>query len=165
MLPGIPASARKDGVMAQTKGKIRHIAISVPDPWKSARFYEETFGLERVGETHSRFADGVYLSDGTVNLALLRYKSDEGAGEERGKDYVGAHHIGFWIEDFDAVKAAAEARGGAYWMGDPETSYEVKFRDPDNCIFDVSLGGWPGASKEGRGVSISVTATTTAKRR
>ena len=130
---------------SRPKGKIRHIAISVPDPWKAAKFYEEIFGLERVGETHSKYADGVYLTDGTVNLALLKYNSDEGAGKERGKDYVGAHHIGFWIEDFDKVKADAEARGGKYWMGDPAASYEVKFRDADNCIFDVSLGGWPGA--------------------
>lgn len=130
---------------SRPKGKIRHIAISVPDPWKAAKFYEEIFGLERVGEAHSKYADGVYLTDGTVNLALLKYNSDEGAGPERGKDYVGAHHIGFWIDDFDKVKADAEARGGKYWMGDPASSYEVKFRDADNCIFDVSLGGWPGA--------------------
>lgn len=126
--------------------KLRHIAVTVPDPWKSAEFYEQTFGLKRVGETHSKFADGVYLSDGTVNLALLKYKSDEGAGKS-GKDFVGTHHIGFWIDDFDTVKGDIESRGGEFWMGDPQTSYEVKFRDPDGVVFDVSLGGWQGASK------------------
>ena len=30
------------------KGKLRHIAISVPDKDKAAKFYEETFGFERV---------------------------------------------------------------------------------------------------------------------
>jgi catechol 2,3-dioxygenase-like lactoylglutathione lyase family enzyme len=130
-------------------GKIRHIAISVPDPWKAADFYQEVFGLERAGETHSKYADGVYLTDGTVNLALLKYKSDEGAGEERGKDFVGAHHIGFWVDDFDSTKQAIESRGGEYWMGDPATSYEVKFHDADGCVFDLSLGGWPGATKPG----------------
>jgi catechol 2,3-dioxygenase-like lactoylglutathione lyase family enzyme len=29
------------------KGKLRHIAISVPDKEKAAKFYEETFGFER----------------------------------------------------------------------------------------------------------------------
>ena len=36
-----------------------------------------------------------------VSLALLDYKTDEAAGEERGKDYVGVHHIGFWVDDLD----------------------------------------------------------------
>jgi catechol 2,3-dioxygenase-like lactoylglutathione lyase family enzyme len=126
--------------------KIRHIAISVPDPWKAADFYEQSLGLKRVGETHSTYADGVYLTDGTVNLALLKYKSDEGAGES-GKDFVGAHHIGFWVDDFDSTKEKIEDRGGKYWMGDPATSYEVKFRDADGCVFDLSLHGWPGADK------------------
>ena len=32
----------------QGEGKVRHIAISVPDKEKVAKFYAETFGLERV---------------------------------------------------------------------------------------------------------------------
>ena len=32
------------------EGKVRHIAISVPDKEKAAKFYEETFALERVSQ-------------------------------------------------------------------------------------------------------------------
>jgi catechol-2,3-dioxygenase len=42
------------------KAKLRHIAISVPDKETAAKFYEETFGFERV--SHSRVA--TRLSDG-----------------------------------------------------------------------------------------------------
>lgn len=38
------------------KGELRHIAISVPDKEKAAKFYEETFGFERV--SHSRWRRG-----------------------------------------------------------------------------------------------------------
>jgi catechol 2,3-dioxygenase-like lactoylglutathione lyase family enzyme len=31
--------------------RIQHIALSVPDPDKAARFYETAFNLKRVGET------------------------------------------------------------------------------------------------------------------
>ena len=31
--------------------KLRHIAITVPDPWKAADFYMQAFGLKKVGET------------------------------------------------------------------------------------------------------------------
>jgi catechol 2,3-dioxygenase-like lactoylglutathione lyase family enzyme len=64
--------------------KIRHIALSVQDPEGTAKFYEEAFGLVRVGKTTSVLADGVYLSDGYLNIALLKYKSDEMAGMKGG---------------------------------------------------------------------------------
>jgi catechol-2,3-dioxygenase len=38
------------------EGKVRHIAISVPDKEKAAKFYEETFGLERVSQSRVRDA-------------------------------------------------------------------------------------------------------------
>ena len=55
--------------------KLRHIAITTPDPWKTAEFYMNAFGLKKVGETDSTLAIGVYLSDGVINMALLKYKA------------------------------------------------------------------------------------------
>jgi hypothetical protein len=43
----------------------------------------KTFGMREVGVTESPIASGVYLSDGTVQLALLNYKTDAAAGQER----------------------------------------------------------------------------------
>ena len=80
--------------------KLRHVAIAVPDPEKAARFYVDTFGLKVVGKTESPLASGIYLSDGTVNLALLNYKTDGAAGEERGKDYAAGDIwgcVGLWF--------------------------------------------------------------------
>lgn len=132
--------------------KLRHIAISVSDPWKTAEFYQKAFGFVKVGETDSSLARGVYLSDGVMSIALLNYKSDEAAGEERGKDYVGLHHIGIWVDDIVAARADAEAAGAAYYMGQVpvkgNTFYEVKYRDPNGVIFDLTDHGWGGAVKE-----------------
>ncbi|MGH9937882.1 MAG: VOC family protein, partial [Blastocatellia bacterium] len=115
--------------------------------------YQKAFGLEKVGETDSSLTRGVYLSDGVVNIALLNYKSDQAAGEERGRDYVGLHHIGFWVDDVDETRKSIEDAGGQYYMGEvPNKSnifYEVKFRDPNGVIFDVTAHGWGGASKDG----------------
>ena len=52
-------------------GKLRHIAMQVPDPQKAAEFYMRVFGMAKVGETDCKNARGVYLSDGVINLALL----------------------------------------------------------------------------------------------
>ncbi len=134
--------------------KLRHIALSVPDPWKAAAFYQRVFGMKKIGETDSILARGVYLTDGTVNMALLNYKTDEMAGH-RGKDFVGIHHLGFWVDDNDEARQNIEAAGGKYWMGEvPRNSdnsnvfYEVKFHDPNGVVVDISANGWGGAVKE-----------------
>ena len=136
-------------------GKLRHIAFSVPDPWKAAEFYQRAFDMRKIGETDSPLASGVYLSDGVVNVALLHYKSDEYAGS-RGKDYVGLHHIGFWVDDPHEARRRIEAAGGQHWMGevpgdDPNAAnlfYEVKFHDPNGVVVDISAHGWGGAIKD-----------------
>jgi catechol 2,3-dioxygenase-like lactoylglutathione lyase family enzyme len=134
-------------------GKLRHIAFSVPDPWKAAEFYMKVFDMKKVGETDGPLASGVYLTDGTVNIALLHYKSDKYAGH-RGKEFVGIHHLGFWVDDVAKSRKSIEASGGEYWMGevpsdvDNNTFYEVKFHDPNGIVVDVSANGWGGAQKD-----------------
>jgi catechol 2,3-dioxygenase-like lactoylglutathione lyase family enzyme len=107
------------------------------------------FGMQKVGETDWANARGVYLSDGVVNLALLQYKTDEAAGKQ-GRDYVGIHHLGFWVEDVEVSRRAVEAAGARHWMGEPSDGtgfYEVKFHDPDGIAFDITANGWTGAAK------------------
>jgi catechol 2,3-dioxygenase-like lactoylglutathione lyase family enzyme len=127
-------------------GKLRHIALSVPDPEKAAKFYEEVFGLQRVGTTESVLASGVYLSDGYINIALLNYKTDEMAGLKEGKDFVGTHHFGFVVDDAEATKRRIGACGGSFFMDLPALKdtlyYEEKYRDPEGIIFDISEKGW-----------------------
>ncbi len=138
--------------------KLRHIAISVPDPEKIAEFYCQAFEMERVGETHSPLADVVYVSDGVITMALLKYRTDHWAGyvegeDERGKDFVGLRHLGFWVDDLKQAEDSIENAGGKYFMGRPEESspttfYEMKFRDPNGVIIDCTHLGWGGSVKD-----------------
>lgn len=52
--------------------RLRHFAICVSDLEASANFYQKAFGLKRVGEETLEAGSGIYLSDGVVNLALLK---------------------------------------------------------------------------------------------
>ena len=132
--------------------KLKHIALSVKDPEATAQFYEDAFDLKRVGEVNSALAEGIYLSDGTINIALLLYKSDEMSGyvegeDERGKDWEGIHHMGFMVENVKDTEKKIENAGGKYLMGrpdgpEPNTFYEIKFRDPQGVIVDVTHLGW-----------------------
>ena len=131
--------------------KLRHIAITVPHPQKAAEFYMKVFGMKKVGETDWVNASGVYLSDGTINLALLNYKTEAAAGEWCGRDFVGVHHLGFWVDDVAATRKAMEAAGACYWMGEPAEGggfYEIKYRDPDGVVVDITANGWVGAVKD-----------------
>jgi catechol 2,3-dioxygenase-like lactoylglutathione lyase family enzyme len=124
--------------------KLRHIAITVPDPEKAAAFYIEALGLRRVGTTNWEGAQGVYLSDGVMNIALLKYKKEEYAGK-LGRQHVGVHHFGFIVEDVTSARKAIEAAGGTHWMGEPAEGggfYEVKYHDPDGIAFDITANGW-----------------------
>ena len=129
--------------------KLRHIAMSVPDPDAAAKFYCDVFEMEVVGETKSPLADGLYLSDGTVCLALLKYKADEWAGMD--KDIKAINHIGFWVEDLDKEEEKIKKAGGTFFKELPLAKeslyYEKKFRDPNGIIFDISHNGWVGAKK------------------
>ncbi len=117
--------------------KLRHIALSVADPEASATFFEQAFGMERVGEARR----GIYVSDGTFNVALLRQEEGE---------TLGPIHFGMWVDDFEAGAQQIIDAGGKCIRGKPNTPksyYEAKFVDPTGMTFDVTHTGWVGAKK------------------
>jgi methylmalonyl-CoA/ethylmalonyl-CoA epimerase len=116
--------------------KLRHVAITVPDPEETATFYEKSFEMERVYE--SKF--GVLLSDGTVSLAILNFPDDKTAGDERGKDFFGLHHIGFVVDDLEKAGKTVTDNGANYHMrlpGRQHSDTEQKYRDPNGVVFDL----------------------------
>jgi catechol 2,3-dioxygenase-like lactoylglutathione lyase family enzyme len=124
------------------KGKLRHIGIACKDPEATAVFYEEVFGMRRIGAIAPEHphASGIYLTDGVMNITVIRFKTVEYAGEDYGLDFVGVHHIGFEIEDHDATRQAIESGGGRYmWAGGRD---HQKYRDPNNIILEVTAKGF-----------------------
>jgi methylmalonyl-CoA/ethylmalonyl-CoA epimerase len=125
--------------------KLRHIAITVKDLEETARFYEDVFGFRR----HFKNDVAVSLSDGVINVTLLKFPTDAMAGDERGKDYVGLHHIGFVVDDLEAMGALIKKHGGRFHMAPtPEMAAETKYRDPNGIVFDISnpSHAWKGIS-------------------
>lgn len=119
--------------------KLRHIAIIVPDPEASAIFFEKAFDFKRVGKARR----GIYLSDGTVNVALLKIENEN--------EKTGIYHFGMWVEDLAEAEKKATDAGATYLSGrptSPHSFYECKFRDPDGIVFDLTHNGWAGAVKD-----------------
>lgn len=128
--------------------KLRHIAITVSDLKKEAAFFESVFGFTK----HSENDVAVSLSDGVVNVTLLKFKTDEDAGDERGKDFVGIHHIGFVVDDpkeWAGMDQKIKDNGGQFhFEGRAGMAVEVKYRDPHGIVFDISEPdhAWRGIS-------------------
>ena len=97
-------------------GKLRHIAIAVPDTDAAAKFYEQAFGMQRVRASTS----AILMSDGVISLAILDNRnSHEALGA------TGLHHFGVIADDVDDTAAKAEAAGAVY--ADKEENVAKRF--------------------------------------
>jgi catechol 2,3-dioxygenase-like lactoylglutathione lyase family enzyme len=139
--------------------KIKHIAISSQDPDKTAKFYMDVFGMKQVGRIDNPNTTGFYLTDGDLNLAILKFKNDAVAGAERGQGWSGIHHFGFQVESLEDVTERLAAAGAplrddinaALGVGGHDQAgmkrygnVEVKYTGPDGVTVDVSETGWIG---------------------
>jgi lactoylglutathione lyase len=119
--------------------KLRHVALIVEDPEASAQFFEKAFDMKRAGKARR----GIYMSDGTINVALLKKEGD--------KEKVGIYHFGMWVDDLDSAERKVVDAGGEYLAGrptSPNSFYEAKYRNPDGIVFDLTHSGWAGAVKD-----------------
>jgi catechol 2,3-dioxygenase-like lactoylglutathione lyase family enzyme len=136
--------------------QIRHIAISSDHPGKTAEFFKKAFGMREV---HRHGLDpnnpevaprpsSVVLTDGYISMAILKLAKDQTGV---GLDYQGLHHIGFVVSnDIDGWTKHLEALGAPNITTPEEmpknAHWEIKFRAPDDVVFDISHSTWPGAA-------------------
>jgi catechol 2,3-dioxygenase-like lactoylglutathione lyase family enzyme len=130
--------------------RLRHIAVCVKDLDKAAEFYNKVFEFERIGREDLDIGSAIYMSDGTINLALLNFTGKEGSKAsdiKEGQTFIGAHHFGIQVDDLAETQKKIEEAGGKFFfdLGDERHgNFERKFKDPDGVIFDVSKNGWQG---------------------
>ena len=134
---------------------IRHIAISSQHPAKAAEFYSKAFGWREITRSpnlrdnpaEAPRPSGVIMSDGSINISILKFGKDQiGVG----LDHEGFHHLGIAIDDVDAWRAKIEALGVPCIVPEeeipPGAQFEIKFRGPDNLVFDITDVPWPGST-------------------
>ena len=93
--------------------KLRHIAIAAQDPDAMAEFYKKAFDFKEVRKSDGPLAYGYHLSDGTIDLAILRFKTDQIG---KGLDYTGLHHFGILVDDVEKFSKKVEGLGGRHYM-------------------------------------------------
>ena len=110
---------------------IRHFAIMCENPSAMAEFYRDVFELHEVW----RQGPHGYMSDGVINVALLRTQD---------KSKVGINHFGFEVEDMEEITrrlAVAEVDPPYKKPGDGRFA-ELGAIDPEGNKFDLSVAGW-----------------------
>ena len=127
--------------------KLRHLAIATDDPDRTAQFYIDVLEFKKVRAAKGKWGHGHILSDGTINLAILKFVTDEAAGVERGVGFRGLHHIGFEVDDVEGTAQRVEAAGANARtdideaLGIPHDGPikgEFKYEGPDGVVFDLS---------------------------
>jgi len=123
----------------------RHVAIGTEDADRLADFYKFIFSMKDVGrtqipETNTR---AIYLSDGTVNLALVK---------DPPVPISGLQLLGFQVPSIQEVEDRLKTTRGLTYKGEPPLEIRrrpsmspyktVWLKDPDGNYVDLSEEGW-----------------------
>ena len=122
--------------------RIKHIALHTEDPAKTAEFYKEVFGLDELRrEPRETGEDGVWLTDGYIYFAILKFGGEQAPNLGEGSSTVkGVHHIGFYVDDLDEACATMERANSTECDGSSRVNR--KFKGPDGLMIDLRARGW-----------------------
>src|SRR5256885_13956970 len=86
--------------------RIKHIALTTKEPAKVAEFYKSAFGLKELRRSPN---GSVFLTDGYINVAILKHKTEKAADVgAHGPNFDGIHHFGFEVDDLDEASQKLE---------------------------------------------------------
>jgi len=115
--------------------RIVHIALKVDDLEKTRAFYEKVFGFKPVETSKVRDHTSLHLSDGTIDLALIKYDSEESAEARAAGTGPCIHHFGIEVDDLAQATAQINA-SGCEIISDPGV-IPVKFRAPGGTVAEI----------------------------
>ena len=122
------------------KPRISHIALKVTDLDATAGFYKDVFGFTEIARHHDGDHVSLHLTDGYLDLALVKYKSEESViGQIAGTETC-IHHFGIDVPDVDGYKKTLES-WGADVFNDPTT--------PDIPVWKFRVPGGGGIGEIG----------------
>lgn len=116
--------------------RIVHIAIKVDDLEKATEFYEKGFGFVEVQTGKVRDHTSRHLTDGTIDLALLKYDSEDSPESRASGIGPCIHHFGIEVDDLN--QSAAELKKFACEIISEPGVVPIKFRAPGGTVAEIS---------------------------
>jgi lactoylglutathione lyase len=115
--------------------RIVHIAVKVDDLEKATEFYENSFGFVEVETGQVRDHTSRHLTDGAIDLALIKYDSEDSAESRAAGLGPCIHHFGIEVDDIKQSAADLE-KFGCELISDPGV-IPIKFRAPGGTVAEI----------------------------
>jgi len=118
--------------------RIVHLALKVEDLDKASAFYQNIFGFTPMVETNFKDHTSRHMSDGAIDLALIKYdrESPEALASGHGPCI---HHFGIEVENLEASAHALKSSGCE--IISPPGEIPIKFRDPNGVVAELVPAG------------------------
>jgi lactoylglutathione lyase len=115
--------------------RIVHIALKVDDLEKASQFYENLFGFKDMETAKVRDHTSRHLSDGTIDLALIKYDKEESAESLAAGTGPCIHHFAIEVDDFNKYVTEL-GKYGCEIISDPGV-IPLKFRAPGGTVAEI----------------------------
>ena len=119
--------------------RIVHLAIKVDNLDEATKFYENVFGFKQLKTGRNGAHISRHLTDGTIDLALMVYDSEDSPEAQLAGPGPRLHHWGVEVNDQAGYAEKIKAAGGTI-LSKPDAG-ALKFRAPDGTIAEVVASG------------------------
>jgi len=116
--------------------RIVHLALKVDDLERTTEFYRRVFGFVEVNTEKVRDHTSRHLSDGRLDVALIRYDAGAQSAESKAAgEGPCIHHFAVEVDDLAAATREIKAYGCEI-ISDPGV-IPVKFRAPGGTVCEI----------------------------
>jgi len=142
----VDQSRRRIGQGDRIMAKLRHIAIACKDPDAMADFYIKASRLQDGAAATVRSLNGHHISDGTIDLAILRSVRPD---RQRAWTTPGCTISASWSRMFDRPRSRSrrsrQALHGPGRRGAGRRLRGQALNGPEGVLFDVAEHPWTGS--------------------
>jgi lactoylglutathione lyase len=116
--------------------RIVHLALKVEDLERTTEFYQKVFGFVEMNTEKVRDHTSRHLSDGVLDVALIKYDADtESAESKAAGEGPCIHHFAVEVDNIQAATKQVKAYGCEI-ISDPGV-IPVKFRAPGGTVCEL----------------------------
>jgi lactoylglutathione lyase len=116
--------------------RIVHLALKVEDLERTTEFYRKVFGFKEMNTAKVRDHTSRHLSDGMLDVALIKYDADTQSAESKAAgEGPCIHHFAVEVDDIKEATKQVKAYGCEI-ISDPGV-IPVKFRAPGGTVCEL----------------------------